>query len=166
MWFERQIRYLQSRYRRLDHSPRKKAERIAHDHGLEVHVAKLDGDVSSGIVRFGEYLCIVLNEDHPETRRTFSLGHELGHFFLHQGWTPPFYSRHSQRNMQAEREANAFSARLLMPSYLMQRLAQEYSLSTEIAEHLGMSVEAVTYRLLDLGLRTEDVDWFFEELPF
>jgi len=160
------LRSLHRFYRDYDPNPRKKAEQIAHDQNLEVHAQSLEDDISSMIVALGDDLCVVLNSDHPQTRQTFSLAHELCHVLVHHGWHPPIYSRYSLRHLTAERQANSFAAQLLMPAPLMEDLVDEDLTAYQIAERLGLSVEAVTYRLLALNLTTPDVAMFFEEVPF
>jgi len=72
------------------------------------------------------------------TRRRFTIGHELGHYFMHQGAQTSLFCRHGSveapetrepRKKPAERppldpieeEANYFAAALLMPAQLVRR---------------------------------------------
>lgn len=101
-----------------------------------------------------------------ETRRRFTIAHEIGHLFLHMGYiideekwnkieigVPLFFRRGSST---IEYEANEFAAALLMPR-------QEYKIvlesntcglrvnTAEIAKHFNVSEEAASLRGKFLG---------------
>jgi Zn-dependent peptidase ImmA (M78 family) len=64
-------------------------------------------------------------------RRRFTIGHELGHWVLHQQGQTTIFCRHGQIEEEAgedrppldpiEEEANQFAAALLMPAELLRR---------------------------------------------
>jgi len=63
-------------------------------------------------------------------RRRFTIAHELGHWFLHQGEQMPLFCRHAQVDDESverpplpsiEEEANNFAAALLMPAEMVRR---------------------------------------------
>ena len=96
-------------------------------------------------------------KDNPVTKRNFTLCHELGHFILkHDG----SYFTESVDNQESilEREANVFSAIVLMPDIVL--LSKVYYSSDsfqKVKEDLEVSKQALYFRLIDL-LRVYRVD--------
>lgn len=108
-------------------------------------------------------------------RRRFTIAHELGHFFLHKDSTTDGFtdttrtmSRTTSYWDPVESEANDFAARLLMPEefilsegkkvienfknvYNQERIPQDYFISN-MAQIFNVSVQAMTYRLKNLGI--------------
>ena len=96
-------------------------------------------------------------EDNPETKRHFTLCHELGHFILkHDG----SYFTESVVNQESilEREANVFSAIVLMPDIvLLSKIFYACDSFQKVKEDLEVSKQALYFRLIDL-LRLYVVD--------
>ena len=96
-------------------------------------------------------------EDNPETKRHFTLCHELGHFILkHDG---SFFTE-SVDNQESilEREANVFSAIILMPDIvLLSKIFYACDSFQKVKEDLKVSKQALYFRLIDL-LRLYEVD--------
>jgi hypothetical protein len=96
-------------------------------------------------------------QDNPVTKRNFTLCHELGHFILnHEG----FYFAESVDNQESilEREANVFSAIILMPDIvLLSKIYYSCDSFQKIKEDLEVSKQALFFRLIDL-LRFYEVD--------
>ena len=114
-------------------------------------------------------------ENNHINRRRFTIAHELGHFFLHKNSTPDGFtdttrtmSRTTSYWDPVESEANDFAARLLMPEkfilsegnkviknfkivYKQERIPQDYFISN-MAQIFNVSVQAMTYRLKNLGI--------------
>src|SRR6188474_1010378 len=92
-----------------------------------VEELELDDDLSGALlpVDAGKWL-IVVNTLHSETRRRFTVAHEIGHLLLHQ-YTAPHADRRmklrdarsSEGSALEEIEANQFASELLMPSELV-----------------------------------------------
>jgi len=113
---------------------------------------------------------IGLNKNHHENRKRFTIGHEIGHYILlHYKLNDDIHvdrksfifrkSGDSSGNENHEKEANQFAAALLMPASLIKKFIKEenidlnddmdiYRLSTK----LKVSEQALTYRLLNIGL--------------
>lgn len=102
---------------------------------------------------------IGVNKDHPRARRRFSIAHELGHAVLrHKNGhyleftdqsafgEPPDYS------YTDEREANAFAAALLMHAKWLRDDFGEWGNVTKLARRYQVSEEAMSFRLMNLGL--------------
>ena len=96
-------------------------------------------------------------QDNPVTKRHFTLCHELGHFILeHDG----SYFTESVDNQESilEREANVFSAIVLMPDIvLLSKIYYSCDSFHEVKEGLEVSKQALYFRLIDL-LRVYQVD--------
>lgn len=96
-------------------------------------------------------------QDNPVTKRHFSLCHELGHFILkHDG----SYFTESVDNQESilEREANVFSAIVLMPDIvLLSKIYYACDSFQKVKEDLEVSKQALYFRLIDL-LRVYQVD--------
>lgn len=99
---------------------------------------------------------IYINENQPETTKTFTLAHELGHYLLHKN-TDNFridledYSLESDPNNQ-ETEANYFAGALLMPRDKFTTALHRAKNIDEVAALFGVSVPAVESRIKWLGM--------------
>lgn len=113
-----------------------------------------------------------------ESRKRFSLAHELGHaqledsygkadplfplepqgaFFCDAGDAKvPFDERRSGRRHRAEVRANQFAAAVLMPEGLVREAWRESRDEGRCADLLGVSPEALGYRLSALGMGLKD----------
>lgn len=101
-------------------------------------------------------------EDRPDTRKLFSISHELGHLFLHllekdgRLRTGAVCQRDMAQTRQ-EMEANEFAAALLMPEEEFVDKCREYRTGnrinlTKVAEYFHVSVQAATVRGNVIGL--------------
>lgn len=89
-------------------------------------------------------------QDSPVAKRHFTLCHELGHFILkHDG----SYFTESVDNQESvlEREANVFSAIVLMPDIvLLSKIYYACDSFQKVKEDLEVSKQALYFRLIDL----------------
>lgn len=124
--------------------------------GLEVERAEID---CSGMLLPAERR-ILVNVTEPETRRRFTVAHELGHWTCQclEGTTAPVFCRAEDVGLDPdararEREANVFAAEVLMPGWAVR---DEFAGSVEAcARAFGVSEEAAHWRLYNLGLIEE-----------
>lgn len=106
---------------------------------------------------------------HPRTR--FTLGHELGHFFLHRHMLRPGHPihdavvSHSEDLPEFEREANEFSSELLLPTGLVKKSLLGKIVTIELVDGLAKaaaaSVPAAAIKVADLA--TASFCFFWEE---
>jgi Zn-dependent peptidase ImmA (M78 family) len=130
-------------------------ESIAEDLlGLEVERVQLP---CSGMLLPSERR-ILVNADEVETRRRFTIAHELGHWVCQclEGESEPVYCRAEDVGLDPqakarEREANVFAAELLMPEVAVRAAAGDEA----IAARFGVSGEAMRWRLYSFGLISE-----------
>lgn len=135
---------------------------VANALGIKVYTDDL-GTIS-GILRKDKKLggdsgyVILVNKNHPLNRQRFTVAHEIGHFILHRDMGDEIRDDEFYRALPGplETEANAFAADLLMPWNLIRR-GQDAGHSSlyDLARHLGVSQQALAYRL---GLPW-DQDW-------
>lgn len=89
-------------------------------------------------------------KNNPKSRRNFTLCHELGHFVLkHKGSF--FTETADNQEILVEREANIFSAVVLMPDIvLLSKIYYNCETFQSIQDSLEVSRQALYFRLLDL----------------
>ncbi len=130
-------------------------EAIAEDLlGLSVEERELH---VSGLLLPGERR-VFLNEGEGETRRRFTLAHELGHWVCQclEGTTAPVFCRDKDVSTAAdralEREANVFAAELLMPEPPVRSAFVDINAVSDLAAKFRVSDEAIHWRLYSFGL--------------
>ena len=87
--------------------------------------------------------------DNPKVKQNFTLCHELGHFILKHKGTYFAESIDNQENL-LEREANIFSAVVLMPDIvLLSKIYYSCDTFHQVQNSLEVSKQALFFRLLD-----------------
>jgi Zn-dependent peptidase ImmA (M78 family) len=142
--------------------------KIAKTEGLRIFIDSLEGDLSGFLYRDKSQAVIGVNTHHHPVRQNFTIGHELGHYLLHD--QEPLHVDHefrvrlrsdmsSQGTDLAEREANFFAASLLMPKEFLEADLENEDyvdlLDDEFLHGLsrkyGVSAQALVNRLKNLG---------------
>jgi Zn-dependent peptidase ImmA (M78 family) len=136
-----------------------------------VHHA-LGSDVSGVLIRNDDRILLGVNSAHHPRRQRFTIAHELGHLVLHPGrpYTVDSPVRLNWRNDlsslatdQEEIAANKFAAELLMPEGMIRsavralatpRVPNEDQILGRLAREFDVSVEAMSFRLINLGIRS------------
>ena len=146
-------------------------EKIA-EHYAEIRSEELEDDNMSGMLyRHSENKNIIgINSRHPESRRRFTLAHELGHLLLHKndeilidGNLHTAFAFRNQKSKEGidekEIEANFFAASILMPESLLKKDAKSVAMTSDaedaiilLADLYNVSVQAMTIRLTKLKL--------------
>jgi Zn-dependent peptidase ImmA (M78 family) len=130
--------------------------RIAEDL-LGLHVASADLKDLSGAL-YPAQREISVNVGEPETRRRFTLAHELGHWVCHclGGREEPVFCRHQDMDSWVdralEREANVFAAELVMPEPEVREVFGRHGDVKEAAAIFGFSPLAMHRRLYSFEL--------------
>lgn len=133
---------------------------IAWHVGVQVRYRDLDGCEARIIGRGDKGIISVQASQHPRRRR-FSVAHELGHWHWHRGRS--FICRADdigsarENKPQAEREADAYAADLLMPWYLFLPKARaakspSFELVRGLADEFQTSLTATALRLVDVNI--------------
>ena len=143
-------------------------EVIARDLKVYVRKSPTEDDISGFLLKQPEGPVVVgVNSLHHPNRQRFTIGHEIGHFLLHQ-----YDKVHVDRLMvklrnsasstgenEEEVEANRFAAELLMPRSFLERDLKDLMSKDllddkwmqQLAKRYAVSVQAMTNRLVSLG---------------
>lgn len=148
-----------------------RVEHLARQLGAQLSFEPFEGDVSGMILREEERVVIGVNSAHAHTRQRFTIAHELGHLLLHEG-RRIIIDRSLKLNLRDSRSAlatsrqeiaaNAFAAELLMPEEIIREevsqaverrpgISDTYVVQ-ELARRFDVSEQAMTYRLVNLGV--------------
>ncbi len=129
---------------------------IAKAADLEVFVSdfKEHAETVSGIIipaeNQTESTKIYLNQNHSKTRQTFTLAHELGHYFLHDSKPKLRIDKYNYKagseGAKEETEANYFAATLLMPKEIFLEIINRSSSFSQVADYFAVSEIAVRNR--------------------
>lgn len=141
-------------------------DQIAKKLGLLLVQLPAGDDISGAIIRDAGQAIIAVNPTHHINRQRFTIAHELGHYFLHEG-----VGEHVDQNFRVawrntdsskavnwlEIEANRFAAELLMPTQFLRRdldSLQDISKRSValLARAYAVSPEAMKIRLTNLGI--------------
>lgn len=148
--------------------PKNTLEEIAESAGAKVIYGDLSniGNNISGAILYEDEKdkknpTIYINSENPITRRRFTLAHELGHLFLHNGKKLRIdnlnYFGDDSKTISEETEANYFAASLLMPKdNLLDKIDEGYTIQ-EIAEYFGVSEAAAGNRIKWIKKRQKQV---------
>jgi Zn-dependent peptidase ImmA (M78 family) len=126
--------------------------------GLRVADADLGQNISGKIERgWGNTFRITINSRHSETRRRFTIAHEIGHFVLHRdmigdGIVDDGLYRSAQSNA-IERQANNYAASILMPAPLVgEKWRAGYRTPDDLANAFCVSPAVAEIRIKELRL--------------
>ena len=143
-------------------------EMIARNLGTQIRYSPFEGDISGMVFRDKDRTVIGVNSLHHPNRQRFTIAHEVGHFLLHEG-AEVHVDKTFRVNLRddvsskavdkEEIEANRFAAELLLPEHmLIQDLkGQEIDFEDQgdlrgLSKRYRVSVQALTFRLINLGL--------------
>ncbi|MHB8812487.1 MAG: ImmA/IrrE family metallo-endopeptidase [Steroidobacteraceae bacterium] len=149
---------------RLKHPP-VNVEKLAKVIGVSVRLGPMPDELSGFLLHTEDGPIIGINSLHSKTRQAFTFAHECGHFLLHPKANfvdRGFYfrdARSAQATDPREIEANQFAAALLMPARFIDSVLRNRSVDIEdertvkeFAKIFGVSAQAFTFRLINLGL--------------
>lgn len=147
-------------------------ENVTSEHkDLKIYYTALEDNVSGAILFKDDEYSILINTNKPATRQNFTVGHELGHYFMHKeelhknvviidgddslDGQKILYRRDDEANKRLEIEANNFAGSLLMPADLVRQAWQATQSVEECARIFSVSVLAMSVRLTKLKLLPE-----------
>ena len=136
--------------------------------GEIVEVDNIDEFSVGSIAKEGSSFKIYIPKGQVETRKNFTIAHELGHLFLHMGYlsldrakwdaqaNKLYYRQLQGASSDEEIEANEFAAAFLMPENEYLQKLQENTVGNivrtgVIAQYFNVSVEAASSRGKWLG---------------
>lgn len=145
-------------------------EDIAIHNGIQVVRSAASWSESGFLLRSDGVAIIGINGRNSSKRQRFTIAHELGHWLLHEG-RPLIVDQSvminkrdgvsSQATDREEIEANQFAAGLLMPERWIHDVvskqmelgaASREGLISTLAATFEVSVEAMSWRLINLGI--------------
>ena len=137
---------------------------IAEGFGIKVHGDNLEKEFEGGLFIDSDIKAIIYNKNIAERGRiNFTIGHELGHYFLHRNcgnlqcsFTElGDFGTNQIHSANIEREANCFAVELLMPAFdfikSSKGSAPSVSLLAALAERYQTSLTATAYRMVELA---------------
>ncbi|MBR09529.1 MAG: hypothetical protein CMP48_17825 [Rickettsiales bacterium] len=137
-------------------------KKIASSLNIEIFDRQLDHEISGLLIVKDGKVAIGIDSSQHETRKRFTIAHELGHFFLHRSIKSTFVDEvfaRSNRVNQVEKEANAFAAALLMPETNIRNYIKEKQWIfiddeqiQELSHDFNVSTISMTYRLVNLRI--------------
>lgn len=131
-------------------------EKIAVKNNLSIELGHFkDHNVSGAYDKAARKIYVA--DDESYQRQAITIGHELGHYFLHEDLDNDVMLRKysldpGDQKEPREMEANKFAAALLMPPQLVTRYWNTPSNVADIAQIFGVSQTAASWRLHNLGL--------------
>lgn len=135
---------------------------IAGRMGIEIMEMSADTWFYGMLTRYNDDLYIVVNKMMPETKKRFTIAHELGHYRLH------YHDMAYQRRPDKEhyhREADAFAVELCIPTPLIKREAYKwYNDHRYLANLFGVSEPLMIKKMEELNLIPKGkFNWVYAE---
>lgn len=121
------------------------------EHNIAVDARDWPPEVSGICVRGTLVSSIGINKNDSVGRRRFTLWHEFYHYLVHKDEYS--FSCGPWSNYQRERECDIFAANVLMPEHWLVEMQGPLWLA---ARKLGVSQQALTWRLQELRLKLEE----------
>lgn len=106
---------------------------------------------------FDDEFTISVNSSHSETRKRFTIAHEIAHYVLHRdqigdGITDDALYRSDTLSTMTERQANQYAAEILMPWQLVKNdSAFKTGMAGSLASRFSVSTQVAEIRLRELG---------------
>ncbi len=129
---------------------------IAEENGVKVRFVNF-GSYSSTVSGYCDFTKdeIFVNSEEIPQRQSFTIAHELGHWFMHRRIfldNPEMYpvllrTNNSNTNDPLEKEANAFAAHLLVPNRLLKRVQSQGANATVLANLFFVSRSMMEIRM-------------------
>ena len=120
--------------------------------GIEASYVPISDDISGRIYRANDAYFIEANLRHAQTRRRFTVAHELGHYCLHKDFLD-YYGMILERSSRSiiirdkEIEADNFAAELLMPVQHFIKKYNELKNVYSLSQYFCVSESAIRTRL-------------------
>lgn len=135
---------------------------LARSIGVRIVEARLPENISGAIRSLNsentEYE-ILVNSNHAEVRKRFTIAHEIGHYLFHRdllgrgvGDTRAYRAEGTDYpnphiTWREERQANTFAANVLMPDALVSQYRRLGATPSYLASKFNVSEQAMTIRL-------------------
>lgn len=130
--------------------------------GIKIIFLPMDSNISGGSSLNNNFgMSILINANDAPWRRNFDLAHEFFHILTWNEFSPEeIYQHETKEKTRAEKLADVFAASLLLPEENVrdefEKRIQNQSISylslVEIAREYNVSIEALLWRAVNLGL--------------
>ena len=150
----------------MGNTPAERLEEIVREKlGIELLYIDAPDEVSGASFRNERFCAILINRNHSEGRRNFSIAHELFHILTWTTLHPDYVSPEEQEEVTAKSEklANAFASSFLMPTKPVVALWKErpkpFDLKAWLEEQsrqVHVSPDALFWRLVSLRRQKRD----------
>lgn len=142
-------------YFKLPKGPIENLIKVLEKRGVVIHFVDFDETYKFSGINFHTkdgIPVILVNSNHPNSRKIFTIAHELGHLLMHENFIV------SDDMKMIETEANSFASNFLMPRADIK--ADLYGFSetnlASLKKYWKVSIQALTYRAKSLGVLTSD----------
>ncbi len=136
-----------------------RAEAACKKLNIEIFYLDLPDGASGASLLLDDFRALFINRNHPETRRNFSLAHELFHVLTWNTFTPEYFSPEDQgkAHKRSEQLANKFASALLIPEEDVSNRWKKFDGTNlkqwleKTADEFSASPPALFWRLVNLG---------------
>ena len=108
----------------------------------------LDSEISGELIKEKDIWHMIINSNHSTTRQRFTMGHELGHYVYHRRETSQFVDTLFYRQNELKSSIEYMADELIKAC-----LSKGVNNVGVLASTLGVSNEAITYRLQQLNYK-------------
>lgn len=137
---------------------------IAAELGVTVLEAELPENILGGLIKdVGKDPVVMLNQCDSAEHKRFNCAQKLGYFTEQKNRHAECYKyvefrvRQGTDNGTPEIFADSFAASLLMPELAVRQLARKGMALKGMAQHFGVTADALEYRLKQLGIDLEQI---------
>jgi Zn-dependent peptidase ImmA (M78 family) len=138
---------------------------IAVELGITVLEAELPETILGGLIKdAGKDAVVMLNACDTEDHKRFNCAQKLGYYIEHNRQHAECFKyvefRVRRAGMDSDKSeifADAFAASLLMPELAIRQLARKGMALKGMAQHFGVTTDALEYRLKQLGIDLEQI---------
>jgi Zn-dependent peptidase ImmA (M78 family)/transcriptional regulator with XRE-family HTH domain len=143
-----------------------RTEAVCKKLNIEIFYLDMPDEVSGSSVLLDDFCALFINRNHPETRRNFSLAHELFHILTWDTFRPEHFSQEDggKTKKRSEQLADNFASALTIPIHDISKRWKSFD-GTDLkgwieatAEELVVSPPALFWRMVNLGeLKPDDL---------
>lgn len=117
-----------------------------------VNYSHFPESVSGTFIKDEDFQVIGINDKMANTRKRYTIAHELGHYFLGHDHQRSIHENFDEPT-DKEREANKFAAELLMPIDFLKKDVEKIGITVpDLSKKYEVSDQAMSIRLLETKL--------------
>lgn len=128
---------------------------LVNAHNLGIKEEDLSPTVSGKLIKEDDQWEIIVNKNHHERRKRFTIAHEFAHYCLHKSESNEFEDTtffRDQNSSSIEYKANEFASEILMPKQLFDSAINDGIVTlSSLSKEFYVSIQAAKYRATALG---------------